>query len=317
VRNIFACVVAAVLGGCSATQLPSGQTAVTYAVPDPSWIAHKAQSEDLLYISDQGGRVYVFTYPGGERVGMLTRFRALGGLCSDSNGDVFVVDTARQAVLQYSHGATRPTHVFGASGYPQGCAVDPTTGNLAVADYQAAQPPGPGNVLVYNRMKNMRSTIYTDPSFNQFFFCGYDGRGNLYVDGVNAGTSQSEFAELPKGATSLRDFKLNERIAYPGAIQWDGTDLAVEDLSSDVIYRVRVAASSGRVVGSTHLDGDHSTLLTQFWIQNNVIISPYGKLPRSVHRAGLWPYPSGGSPKKVLEPRGDVELLGATISVHQ
>jgi hypothetical protein len=277
----------------------------------------KAQTKDLLYVSDAGDRVYVFSYPVGELVGVLKGFQGPAGLCSDKAGDVFIVDSPREAVFEYKHGASKPFRVVGGFGYPEGCAVDPATGDLAVTTYQSVNPPGPGSVSVYANTKKRGVTRYTDPSFNAFLFCGFDDKGDLYVDGVNSGTTQAQFAELRRGGTSLQDFKLDKGIVYPGAIQWDGSDVAVEDLATDVVYQVKVDGSRGNVVGSTHFSGDHTTLLTQFWIQGSTIILPYGKLTRDVHRIGLWRYPSGGSPEKVLEPRGDVELLGATVSLHR
>jgi hypothetical protein len=307
-----------VLAACGAPALPATDGIATLAARGgASWMEPKAPAEDLLYVSDEGDRVYVFSYPVGELVGVLKGFQGPAGLCSDKAGDVFIVDSPREAVLEYKHGGSRLIRVFGGFGYPEGCAVDPTTGDLAVTTYQSVNPLGPGSLTIYANTKKHRVRRYTDPSFNAFLFCGFDDTGDLYVDGVNSGTTQAQFAELRRGGTSLQNFKLDEDIVYPGGIQWDGSDVAVEDLATDVLYQVKVDGASGKVVGSTHFKGDHTTLLTQFWIQDNTIILPYGKLTRSVRRVGLWHYPSGGSPEKTLEPRGDVELLGATVSLSR
>jgi hypothetical protein len=307
-----------VLTACSAPALPTTAGIATLAARgNASWMEPKAQAEDLLYVSDEGGRVYVFSYPGGELAGVLKGFQGPQGLCSDKAGNVFIVDSPREAVLEYKHGGSKLIRVFGGFGYPEGCAVDPATGDLAVTTYQSVNPPGPGSVSVYANTKKRGVTRYTDPSFNAFLFCGFDDKGDLYVDGVTSGTTQAQFAELRHGGTSLHDFKLDTGIVYPGGIQWDGSDVAVEDLATDVLYQVKVAGSSGKVVGSTHFKDDHTTLLTQFWIQESTIVLPYGKLTRSVRRIGLWHYPSGGSPEKALQPRGDVELVGATVSLRR
>ncbi|HEY2473780.1 MAG TPA: hypothetical protein VGI19_03170 [Candidatus Cybelea sp.] len=317
-RKVLLWVAAFALAACGAPQLPKSVGLAGYSVPGgAAWMEPKAAGEDLLYVSDQSGPVYVFSYPGGELVGTLTGFLAPGGLCSNKTGDVFVADTLSEAVFEYKHGSKKPFKVIGAFGYPEGCAVDPTTGNIAVTTYQTALPSGPGNVTVYANKKKGKTTTYTDPSFNAFLFCGYDEKGNLYVDGVNSGTTEAQFAVLPQGGASLRDFKLDKSFAYPGGIQWDGGNVAIEDVSTELLYRVTVDGSRGKIVGTAHLGGDHSTLLTQFWIQNGTIVVPYGRLTRSVHRVGLWPYPSGGSPEKILEPRDSVELLGATVSLRR
>lgn len=315
-RRVLSWVAILALAGCGAAQLPRRAGFATDAERAISWMAPNARSMDLLYVSDEGGRVYVLSYPDGKLVGMLTGFQGPGGLCSDGAGDVFVADGPSEAVFEYKHGEKKPFNVIGAFGYPQGCAIDRTTGNIAVTTLASVRPPGPGNVTVYTKAKGGKSTTYMDQSFNEFFFCGYDDRSNLFVDGVNSGITQAQFAELPKGGASLQDFKLEKSFAYPGGIQWDGSDVLIENLSNDLLYRVTVDGSKGKVVGSVHLDGDRNTLLTQFWIQKSTLVLPYGVTTRGAHRIGLWPYPSGGSPEKVLEPRNDVELLGATVSLR-
>ncbi len=312
----------AILSGCGGPQTlgppqPAADNAVAakHSGRVASWMAPQAQSKDLLYVSDESGTVFTVSYPGGKLLGMITGLQAPAGLCSDSAGDVFIADTPAQSIFEYKHGKTKPTTVIGVVGYPEGCSVDPTTGNLAVTNYENARPLGPGSVSVVNLAKNRKTTTYTDPSINVFFFCGYDGKGNLYVDGVNSGSTRSEFAELPKGGASLRDFTLDRKINYPGAIQWDGADVAIEDVFKDVVYQVKVAGSIGKVLGTLRFGGDDSALLTQFWIEDQTIILPYGKMRRAVHRVGFWPYPSGGVPTKVLDLRGSSELFGATVSL--
>ncbi|HEX3370694.1 MAG TPA: hypothetical protein VHS56_14035, partial [Candidatus Cybelea sp.] len=87
----------------------------------------EAKSDDLLYVAS-GEQISVYTYPGGRLVGNIGG--AVGALCSDAAGDVFVVG---YEILEYAHGVTQPIATL--DDYynnPHGCAVDPTTGNLAV-----------------------------------------------------------------------------------------------------------------------------------------------------------------------------------------
>ena len=83
---------------------------------------------------------------------------------------------------------------------------------------------------------------------------------------------------------------------------------------TDTIDQVSVTGSGGTVVGSTHLSA-RSNLLVQFWIQDQTVIVPYGMLSRRVKKVGFWPYPSGGSPTKVLAKLDSTELFGVTVSV--
>ncbi|MGB8907824.1 MAG: hypothetical protein WCC84_03655 [Candidatus Cybelea sp.] len=48
-----------------------------------SWMAPDARRKDLLYISDETGDVYVFSYPRGELKGTLTGFADPQGECVD------------------------------------------------------------------------------------------------------------------------------------------------------------------------------------------------------------------------------------------
>ena len=71
-------------------------------------------------------------FPQGKPVEKLTGLDyAVPSLCSDANGDVFVLQNG--TILEYSHGETSP---FNTLNLPTGasaasCSWDPTTGNLA------------------------------------------------------------------------------------------------------------------------------------------------------------------------------------------
>jgi hypothetical protein len=321
----FCCVVA--LSACAGQQGPAGSSAllptdaagmaqarIAHVRTDParSWMNPRAKSGDLLYVSDENGRVFVFSYPTGALQGILTGFGLPGGLCSDAKGNVFVADTRTQKIYEYKHGATTPSVTLPDFGeYPASCAIDPVTGNLAVTNY-SSNPLGPGSVGIYAGAKGS-PTKYTDPDFAQYFFCGYDAGGNLFVDGINAG-SASSFAVLPHGSSGLQTMSVNQTIGYPGGVQWDGQHLAVEDLLNATLYRLHVSGTHGTVAGTTALD-DHSRLVVQFWIQGAQVIVPYGSLTRKTRRIGMWPYPAGGAPTTILKQLGAAQLFGTTVSL--
>jgi hypothetical protein len=317
------CASAAMLTGCGTSQttvgIPSGMPPSaawpSRAPLERPWMAPEAQSDDLLYVSDNNGHVDVFSYPAGTRVGTLSGFKAPAGLCSDKRGHVFVTDTPAQDIVEYAHGGKKPIATLSDFGYyPDGCSVDPTTGNLAVTNYSSKLNNGPGNVAIYAHAKGS-PTSYADPAFNEYFFCSYDDRGNLFIDGVNSGTTQTEFAALPMGGSSFTDIALDQKIGYPGAVQWDGRYVALEDVSSDVLYRVKVEGSGGTVVRTSHFRHQHADLLVQFWIAGPTIITPSGRIYRSSRSVGFWPYPRGGSATKVLQVAGATELFGVTVSL--
>jgi hypothetical protein len=312
---------AVLLAGCGGTNptgalqmLPSSTAHVRTDV-SRSWMAREAVSDDLLYVSDDSGRVLVFSYPAGKLVGTLTGFDGPSGLCSDSKGDVFVTNTGVEEIVEYRHGAKKPLQTLTEFGYfPDGCAVDPSSGDLAVANYAKSPSIGPGSIAIYKRAKGTPAN-YTDPTFGEYFFCSYDDKGGLYVDGVNAGTTASEFAELPDRAKSFRNIKLEQSIGYPGAVQWDGKEIALEDTSTDILYRIRVRGSTGTVVGTTRFKHARSDLIVQFTIAGHTIVVPFGSLRRAARSIGFWSYPAGGTPTKVIGNLGAAELVGTTISL--
>ncbi len=325
VRCALVVTAVAMVAGCTGTQVPG---ATPRTLPDVagasarahagSWMLPAAHSKALLYVSDTGGRVYVYTYPAGDHVGTLTGFKGPEGLCSDSAGDVYVVDTPAVAVLKYAHGGTQPIeelHTFGY--YPEGCSVDPVTGDLAVADYASNPKLGPGAVTIFRKAKGMGKS-YQDSSFGEYFFCSFDAKGNLYVDGTNVGTTQALLAEMPHGSTLLTNITLDKEIGpYPLAVQWDGKYVALQG-STRALYRIKVSGSTGTIVQTTRFKGDRSDLVAQFWIAGRTILIPYGNGRRIVKKIGLWPYPDGGvATKSINAPRLTAELFGTTLSAAQ
>src|SRR6202034_3377504 len=72
----------------------------------------------------------------------------------------------------------------------------------------------------------------------EFYFCGYDDEGNLFVDGLSApGTGHFALAELPKGGSALKTITPNQYIGWPGGVQWDGKHVAIGDQITPVIYQ--------------------------------------------------------------------------------
>jgi|SRR5580698_304114 hypothetical protein len=306
--------------GGSQTSLPVGAFATREIGSSPllrqrPWMSPLAQSADLLYVSDQSGSIYVYSFPKGQLVGMLTGFSSPAGLCSDKSGNVFITDTLALEIFEYAHAGKKPiATLVDPGGYPEGCSVDATTGDLAVTNYEAIVRKGPGNVSVFSHGSH-NTTTYADPAVNQFFFCSYDGKGNLYADGVNAGTTQSEFVELTPGSTQLANITLNKRVGYPGGIQWNGGSLIIEDMFTDRLYHVAISGSTGTITGVTVLKHNRSNLLAQFWIQGGTVIAPYGRTGRLANDVGFWSYPSGGLPTKILGAPGSAELFGVAVSL--
>lgn len=283
--------------------------AATQAAGRSSWMAPDAAGMNLLYVADlNASSVNVYSYPTGTLKGVLTGFSAPHYECVDKAGNVFVASSSAKKVLEYAHGGNTPIKTFKVTGYPHGCAIDPTTGNLAILQ----DPPtsGPGEMLIYQHAKG-KPTQYTTPNVFRVYFLGYDGQGNLFVDGTDMHVA-FEFAELPAGSQTAIAVTLNQNIVLPGAIQWDGKTLAVGDQVSiagpSVIYEFTIAGTTGTKVGTTPLTNSCDVL--QFWIQNKRVIVAND----CSHDVMYFNYPKGGSPSKTIT-NSLKEPVGVTVSL--
>ena len=266
-----------------------------------SWMTADAAGNDLLYISsDFSDSIYVYSYPKRQLVGTLTGFTTPGGLCADKTGNVWI--TNGTSILEYAHGGASPIATLKDPGYfVSGCSVDPTTGNLAVTNFENRKRTGRGSVAIYTNGRG-NPTNYVDTNIFYYYYCGYDNKGNLYVDGTLSG-GKFVFAELPKGSSTFTDVALLETIESPGGVQWDGKYVVIGDRDEPYIYQYTISGSTGREIGSTPLIAG----ITQFWIQGRKVVGPNPE-----GGVGIWNYPTGGNYQKL---HYEVPGSGSTISL--
>jgi hypothetical protein len=302
VKGLTIAIVAASLAGCGASGAVPSQVS-SRATESPQ------QTQILLYVSDAGtNRVDYLAYPEGTRRGMLSGFGGVQGLCADRAGDIYAVDVHKSEVLVYKHDAKQPTQILYDQGfYPSGCAVDPKTGRLAVA--LDAESSGQGVVAVFTHATG-RPVYYSGNGVYTPAFCGFDNKGNLFVDGLTKEGSFA-FSEFPFGYNGFFNVTLNKSISVPGAVQWDGHYLAVGDQgvgsAGSTIYRFAIGASGGTSQGTVALGG--STHVTQFWVYREHVIGPNSGSSPSVM---IWNYPAGGQPVKTFT--GFTDPVGAALS---
>lgn len=295
------------LCGCSAANALAPQSGL--GAPEIRRNATKP-SAPLLYVSDAGtDKVYYYSYPDGTLEGTLSGFGAVRGLCSDEMGDVYVVDSKRSQIIKYAHGGTSPLKTLYDPEYlPNGCAVDSVTGRLAVTN--DAISSGPGVLALYWRARG-KPVFYGLVNIYSPSFCGFDNRGNLFVDGTSE-KGAFELTEFPYHLHNLYNVTVGQSISVPGAVQWSGTHLAIGDQGVDytgsTIYRFTVSHYGATETGSTVLGG--STDVTQFWITGERVIGPnHGPSSNDV---SVWKYPAGGEPLRKLT--GFSQPFGATLS---
>jgi len=264
-----------------------------------------AANGSLLYVSDTATNdVYVFSYPKGRLVGTLTGFDNPQGLCSDRNGDVFIANSAGEETLEYAHGGKAPIQtLYDPPRSPEGCAVDPVTGNLAVSE-------GGSETLAIYAKATGKPKHYKSPNITQFAFCGYDDLGNLFIDGSSYYYYYFEFDELSAGTKALKPVALGQTIMQAGGVQWDGKYVAVGDAGANAIYRFSIRGHKGTLEGTTSLTG--AKMVDQFWIAGSkVVAANVGGL-----NVMLWSYPAGGAPIEVVSnPRVQPHKpFGVTVS---
>jgi hypothetical protein len=284
----------AVLAGCAAfSPAPQLPTVAPQSRPD-------ATHGDLLYISDLGANsVLYYTYPQGALVGTLHDFAAVETLCADKAGEIFVVDETGP-VYVFAHGGTQPLRKLAGSGAPEGCAVDPATGDLAVTQQSSYLY---GTVSIYPKAKGKPQTLFNN-LVDATFFCGYDDKGNLFMDGWNR-SGNVILLELPKGGKNIKVMELDRSIKTPAGVEWDGKYIALADKGAGAIDRL---TSIGKIVQTIKLHDGAG--VNQFWLQGGTLIGPnassFGTVP-------FWHYPGGGAPYATI--KGFYYPVGAAISL--
>jgi len=328
----YACIfAAAALGACSSgASTPSSsiqpQTFIVRSgasiAPHPdrraSWISPDASSsQDLLYVSDIGDYdVNVYSFPSLKLLGRLTGFDQPQGECSDAKGNVWITNTLQLDIVEYAHGGKAPIAALADPvGYPIGCAIDPTTGNLAVTNQYDSS--GSGSVIVYKDAGGT-PTPYGNSNLHTYFLAGYDSSGDLYVDGTNAKDAYV-LAVLPHKSSSLSLVALKGgTIYYPGTVAFVGStlvlgDQACKDTTSSCLYQASVKGYSATITGTIPLDD--SCDVVQAWVSaTQIAAGDYTGVRCSSKKSSvqLWSYPAGGSP---VASAGGVSIpVGTTLS---
>jgi len=288
-RNSIAPIVVAALIGCGGSQPPIAAPGAMQHTGTP--LTREAMGNDLIYVTSAD---FVSAYDfSGNLIFNLKNLYAVRGLWSDASGNVFI--PSGSAVYEYAHGGTQPIATLALPNGDRsafGCAVDPSTGNLAVTSTESDSHSA-GNVAVFEHAQGLPQ-VYTDPDISEFIYCGYDDKGNLFVDGATGG--KTYLSELPTGGSSLTNISLNKRVQRAGAVQWDGQYVSMGDSYNHVVYQISVSGTTGTVVGTSAFNGwakRHG--IVQYWLSNGMILIPYHHKVHGVPIAlGIWKYPEGG-----------------------
>jgi hypothetical protein len=296
----------ALLAGCGAA---GNQTLPAAAGVAPA--ASRAASGALLYVVDDGAAtVSYYSYPKMKKAGALTGFGSVNGACVDAKSNVFIPDGGNYEVDEFAHGGTKILRKLkDFDFYLEGCAIDPVTGNLAVA----TQPrnSSPGGVAIFARAKGKAKNLDASGIYLPSH-CAYDGNGDLFLDGQDT-MGYFRLTELPAKSKTFVPIELDQSITVPGGVHWDGKYLAVGDQGAGYrgsdVYRFAISGSSGTTVSKVALLG--SSEVDDFWLDGSRLIAPdHG---RSASTLKIWKYPAGGYPVKAYSD-GFVDPIADAVS---
>ena len=309
-QALIASAVATFLAGCSPASGFDRLSAVGAAGSYRAAPVTRDAKGALLYASDSSGAVFVFTYPEAKKVTTLSGLYAQAGICSDPSGDVFIpsLDSGSQTstIYEFAHGGTAPIAALSDSGIATSCAIDPKTGNLAVAN------DGP-SVSVY-RDASGDPMVYQTGAVSAFF-CAYDDSGDLFIDGQGA----EALGELPPGSSTFTTVSLSEAFE-PQSLQWVGGQLIVAGETHSPfgpvpVYSVAISGSEGMVNGPIMFSSKgnkNPNLPVQYFLDGRVLIGP-GRRGGGLPLINFWHYPRGGAPASTINSKG-ILITGITVS---
>jgi hypothetical protein len=240
------------------------------------------------------------------------------GACVDPAGNVYVVSLANRSfdggiITEFAHGGTTPIVTLQDPYVAVGCAVDPKSGDLAVASGRA--------VAVYAGARGTPA-IYSSTAY-RFAYCGYDDNSNLFLSAIDSDLG-TDLVRLAAGSNTLEQISLSVKLvsneSQQSSVLWDGKYLAVSssfsiagrDIGPVSIYRFRVDGSKAKLISTATLTSQRNKYTSQFWLQGKSIVGTdfHGKQGQ----VATWKYPRGGKTQKVLVRFGQGPYGAAVVS---
>ncbi|HEY1882086.1 MAG TPA: hypothetical protein VGG51_03470 [Candidatus Cybelea sp.] len=290
------CLMAASLVSCGGGAPVAGSALGAMTETQPHAAGGRSK-QDLIYVANGNNEVTVYSYSSQQLVGVLTQFTKPEGECVDGEGNVYITDASANRILEFAHGGAKPIKTYDDSpDSPYACAIDPVSGNLAVANDDGSS----GNIAIWSKSSGQRTT-YSDSALGVFQGCAYDSNGNLLVtNGYLGYANPSLFAWLPEGGTRLTNVKVpgpngSRTWHYILGIQWDGKFFVLDD--GQTIYRVLLIHGQAYYVGDTELyygSGQFGFYSSKKGFQATVVVGPGDS--ESSSSVYYWNYPAGGQP---------------------
>lgn len=301
----------------------SGKIPTQHRIAAKSWMSPDYKKKTLVYASDYTlGTVDIYDYAKPTKiVGQITGFNAPYGQCVNKAGDVYVVDFGTGGIYEYSHGATNYfNYAADGYGYPIGCAVNPTNGDVAVANFEGYNYTT-GGVVVFKGGLSGTQKYYTQANLYFAWPPGYDRYGNLFVEGYDESEYYTAFGELPHGGKSF-EILAGVSIGYPAGVQGRGDTVLAADQGyngtlTTAIYNVAASGSTAYVTRTTVLTDDcfgtsDDMDSAQPFTYKGTVVAGNGWC---LDRFGYWSLANGGNPMKTIPAAiAPYDAYGASVS---
>ncbi|HEX8816850.1 MAG TPA: hypothetical protein VF753_15235 [Terriglobales bacterium] len=235
------------------------------------------------------------------------------GLVTDAKNNLYVADTGNSNLLIYAKPYTKTPKTLDASGwYPVGISQFNNGEWVAAANIFATNGDA-GSVLIYRYNKLVRTI--TNSSFFEYYFCAFDSKGNLFVDGRddNGNTILGVVLSATAGGSTLKVISTGNTIEFPGGIAVNASgQVAIDDQDASTVYTYNGLAhgSLGNPIKTTPLSGVGDGVNFAFmgggktlWVADavNLNLTQYN-------------YPKGGSSINTITPSGAGLLIGVAVT---
>lgn len=289
-----------------------------------SWLSPDAVRGPVLYVaSGQDELLMMYSYPEGKLLGTTTEnMNEPDGVCSDNKGDVWVVNNVASAggndINEFKHGKLSVLRALANPGqYGNSCSWDPTTNDLAVSNHETYSS-APGSVGIYKKAAGT-AKLYSIAGMNIVFFCAYDGKGDLYADGLKNKNGGFVMAVMPKGKHSFQKVSLKgAHINFPGQIFPTPKTLLVGDqefqLAPQVSGVYQAEVPGYKVTGK--MEFEQSEDVAGFWLDGHTLIAPETNIQASYYKDAViyYAYPGNGKPEKFIKSDKFENVYGLAVS---
>jgi NHL repeat len=247
-----------------------------------------------VIVSDAVNNVVNVYNPAGKQLAQLTGFIEPQGLATDAKGNLYVADTVNSRIQVYAAGFKKAPKTLSDPGqYPAGVAVMNNGQFVAVTNIIDVNG-GPGSVTLFKKGKAGKAIL--NSTFARVYFCGFDAKGNLYIDGsdVNGSTVVGRIANLTTGGKTIKVLKTGNTISFPGGVAvTTAGKIAIDDQSGAAIftYNAPKNGSLGNPVKTTGLTGVSDTVTFAFMANDKDLWTADAGNEASYE----FKYPAGGS----------------------